>query len=159
MSLIADALKKAQASRLTRRYRTGEPTGALPVVEERNRSGLVKNIKSLLKGPSLSPTLGIGLACGVVLFLVLFVYFFLRTRSKGQILFILPGSEKAPSELDSNSSSIDSRPRTFNPAITGGTRSSDNRCRTSGWRGKIAWERGGSGDCAPSATQGNSAQG
>jgi len=76
MSLIADALKKAQASRLTRRYRTGEPTGALPVVEERNRSGLVKNIKSLLKGPSLSPTLGIGLACGVVLFLVLFVYFF-----------------------------------------------------------------------------------
>jgi len=76
MSLIADALKKAQASRLTRRYRTGEPTGALPVVEEKKRGGFRESINSLLKGRSLSPTLGIGLACGVVLFLVLFVYFF-----------------------------------------------------------------------------------
>ncbi len=34
MSLIADALKKAQASRLTRRYRTGEPKGRLAFTAE-----------------------------------------------------------------------------------------------------------------------------
>ena len=63
MSLIADALKKAQASRLTRRYRTGEPTAALPVVEEKKRGGFRESISSLMKGRRLSPTLGIGLAC------------------------------------------------------------------------------------------------
>ena len=76
MSLIADALKKAQASSLARRYRTDEPSGALPLVEEKNRSGLGIGIKSILKGSSLSPTLGLGLASGVILFLVLVIYFF-----------------------------------------------------------------------------------
>ena len=76
MSLLADALKKAQASRLARRYRTDEPSGALPLVEEKNRSGLGIGINSLLKGRSLSPTLGLGLASCVILFLVLVIYFF-----------------------------------------------------------------------------------
>jgi len=99
MSLIADALKKAQASRLTRRYSTGEPTGALPVVEERNRRGLSKSINSLLKWPSLSPTLGIGLAFGVVLFLVLFVYFFYGPGQKVKFSSSSLAAKKRPVNL------------------------------------------------------------
>lgn len=99
MSLIADALKKAQASRLTRRYRTAQPTGALPLVGEQNRSGLRKSIDSLLKGSSLSPTLGIGLACGVVLFVVLFVYFFYGPGQKVKFSSSSLAAKKRPADL------------------------------------------------------------
>ena len=99
MSLIADALKKAQASRLTRRYRTAQPTGALPLVEEQNRRGLRKSINSLLKGRSLSPTLGIGLACGVVLFVVLFVYFFYGPGQKVKSSLSSLAAKKRPVDL------------------------------------------------------------
>jgi len=99
MSLIADALKKAQASRLTRRYRTAQPTGALPVVEEQNRRGLRKSINSLLKGHSLSPTLGIGLACAVILFLVLSVYFFYGPGQKVKFSSSSLGAKKRPVNL------------------------------------------------------------
>ena len=99
MSLIADALKKAQASRLTRRHRTGEPTAALPVVEEKKRGGFRESISSLMKGRRLSPTLGIGLACGVVLFLVLFVYFFYGPGQKIRSTSSSLAAEKRPVNL------------------------------------------------------------
>lgn len=99
MSLIADALKKAQASRLTRRYRTAQPTGASPVVEKENRSGLLKSINSLLKGRSLSPTLGIGLACAVVLFLVLIGYFFYGPGQKVKFSSSSLAAKKRPVNL------------------------------------------------------------
>ncbi len=99
MSLIADALKKAQASRLTRRYRTAPPTAALPVVGEQNQSGLRDSINSLLKGRSLSPALGIGLACGVVLFLVLFVYFFYGPGQKVNFSSSSLAAKKRPLNL------------------------------------------------------------
>ncbi len=76
MSLITDALKKAQASRLARRYVTTKPPAVLPVVGAANRGGVGAGFAAILKGNNFPKTLGIGLASGIVLFLVLFVYFF-----------------------------------------------------------------------------------
>jgi len=76
MSLITDALKKAQSSRLARRYVSAKPSGVLPVVGAANRRGAGARFAALLKGNNFPITLGIGLASGIVLFLVLFGYFF-----------------------------------------------------------------------------------
>jgi Tfp pilus assembly protein PilF len=74
MSLIADALKKAQAASFGRRYLSPEPSGVLPVARP-NQRGTGEG-SSPLNRMGLSPTLLIGLGSGLFLFALLFVYFF-----------------------------------------------------------------------------------
>lgn len=80
MSLIADALKKAQSARLGRRYAVPDPSGVLPRAREPRRPAKGAPFGSVLNQVQLSPTLLIGLGSGVVLFVVLFSYFFLSGR-------------------------------------------------------------------------------
>lgn len=75
MSLIADALKKAQSSKLGRRYLTPEPTGVLPVAREaQGRGGQV--LWGSLTKVRFSPTLLAGIGSSLFLFVVLLSYFF-----------------------------------------------------------------------------------
>lgn len=81
MSLIADALKKAQSAKLGRRYSAPDPSGVLPRAKESHRSGRELPFGSVLSRVQLSPTLLVGLGSGVLLFVVLFSYFFLSGGS------------------------------------------------------------------------------
>ena len=76
MSLIADALKKAQSAKLGRRYLTPDPSGVLPSAGESRRGGGQTSFDSILSRINLSPTLLVGLGAGVFLFVLLFTYFF-----------------------------------------------------------------------------------
>jgi Tfp pilus assembly protein PilF len=70
MSLIADALKKAQSAKFGRRYLASEPAAVLPVARE---SGRTSSIWDRIR---VSPTLLIGLGSGLFFFVLLFAYFF-----------------------------------------------------------------------------------
>lgn len=70
MSLIADALKKAQSARFGRRYLSSEPSAVLPVARESRRTS------SIWDRLRVSPTLLIGLGSGLFFFVLLFAYFF-----------------------------------------------------------------------------------
>lgn len=72
MSLIADALKKAQSAKFGRRYLSSEPSGVLPVARA-NQPGTGFSALNRIR---LSPTLLVGLGSGLFFFLLLFVYFF-----------------------------------------------------------------------------------
>jgi len=76
MSLIADALKKAQSAKLGRRYLAPDPSGVLPGARESRRGKGQVALGSIFNQIKLSPTLLIGLGSGVLLFLLLFSYFF-----------------------------------------------------------------------------------
>ena len=80
MSLIADALKKAQSAKLGRRYAVPDPAGVLPRPKGDRRSPREVFLSSILNRVQLSPTLLIGLGSGAFLFVVLFSYFFLSGR-------------------------------------------------------------------------------
>lgn len=84
MSLIADALKKAQSARLGRRYLTPDPSGVLPTGPKQDRPNLGSSLSSILSRTQLSPALLVGLGSGVVLFVALFSYFFLARGPKAQ---------------------------------------------------------------------------
>lgn len=70
MSLIADALKKAQAAQLGRRYRRPE---AADVLASQRRAPRKTSLSRF--GPVLSPTLWVGLGAAVFLFVLLSTYF------------------------------------------------------------------------------------
>ena len=81
MSLIADALKKAQSAKLGRKYRTGEPTGVLPLSggsqpRKKKAIGLISNWNNA------PPMLVLGAGSGVILFTALFSYFYVRGGTK-----------------------------------------------------------------------------
>lgn len=76
MSLIADALKKAQASQLGRRYAATQPGSVLPVFGKSRSGGQRTSFLALMKGDHRNTTLVLGLASGTVFFLILFFYFF-----------------------------------------------------------------------------------
>jgi Tfp pilus assembly protein PilF len=76
MSLIADALKRAQASQLGKRYVTTQPSGVLPMVGKSGGGGLKASLLAYFNGDQRNTTLVIGLASGTVFFLFLFFYFF-----------------------------------------------------------------------------------
>ena len=76
MSLIADALKRAQSAKVGRRYLTPDLSGVLPGVKESRREGIQTFFDSILSQIHLSPTLLAGLSCGIFLFVALFSYFF-----------------------------------------------------------------------------------
>ena len=62
MSLIADALKKAQSARLGRRYLTPDPSGVLPTGPKGNRGSLGRaSLGSYLTQLNFSPALLVGL--------------------------------------------------------------------------------------------------
>lgn len=82
MSLIADALRRAQSSKLARRYRAPDPAGALPGAAESRRDGRRDSFGSLLRQVNLSPALLVGLGSGILLFVLLFAYFFYGQGSK-----------------------------------------------------------------------------
>lgn len=73
MSLIADALKKAQGAKFGRRYLSSEPSGTLPVARQAGRAA---GESSLFARFQLSPTLLVGLGSGLLFFVLLFAYFF-----------------------------------------------------------------------------------
>lgn len=76
MSLIADALKKAQSAKLGRRYLTPDPSG---VLSGTGRGGQGQaSIGPILSRMRVSWTLSVGLGSGVFLFVLLFTYFFYR---------------------------------------------------------------------------------
>ncbi|MGH7831552.1 MAG: tetratricopeptide repeat protein [Candidatus Binatia bacterium] len=91
MSLIADALKKAQSTRLGRRYLAGEPAGVLPVARE-GYAGGQSGLGAALSRIQVSPTLLIGLGAGVVVFVVLVTYVFYGRSPRGK-------SQAAPSQV------------------------------------------------------------
>jgi tetratricopeptide (TPR) repeat protein len=70
MSLIADALKKAQSASFGRRYLSSEPSAVLPAAKESRRTS------SIWDRVRVSPTLLIGLGSGLFFFVLLFAYFF-----------------------------------------------------------------------------------
>ena len=95
MSLIADALKKAQSSKLGRRYLTPEPTGVLPVARgDRGREG--RALWGSLTSVRLSPTLWVGIGSSLFLFVVLVSYFFYGkgVKAKSPMTASPPSSEK-----------------------------------------------------------------
>lgn len=81
MSLIADALKKAQSAKLGRRYLTPDPAGVLPTGA---REGRGAGLLILLKRVNFSPALLVGLGSGIFLFVALFTYFFYARSPKGK---------------------------------------------------------------------------
>lgn len=88
MSLIADALRRAQSARLGRRYAAPDPSGVLMRTGAPRRTSKESTLGSLFSRIEISPTLLIGLGSGALLFVVLFSYFFLsggglRGRSSG----------------------------------------------------------------------------
>lgn len=92
MSLIADALKKAQSSKLGRRYLAPEPTGVLPVARE-GRGRETQALWGSLTRVRLSPTLWVGIGSSLFLFVVLLSYFFYGKGVKAKS----PGTASAPS--------------------------------------------------------------
>ena len=85
MSLIADALKKAQSARLGRRYLTPDPSGVLPKGPKGDRSSLgLESLGSIFSGIQISPALLVGLGSGVFLFVALFTYFFYARSPKAK---------------------------------------------------------------------------
>jgi len=83
MSLIADALKKAQSARLGRRYLSPDPSGVLPAGPRGDRRGPGQlSLSSLLSRVNVSPALLIGLGSGVILFVALSTYFFFGRAPK-----------------------------------------------------------------------------
>lgn len=82
MSLIADALKKAQSARLGRRYLAPDPAGVLPGARENQRGGEQTSFGSILSRINFSPTLLLGLGSGILFFVLLFTYFFYVRGSK-----------------------------------------------------------------------------
>lgn len=76
MSLIADALRKAQSARLGRRYAAPDPSGVLTRARPPRHTSKQSSLGSLFSRMQISPTLWIGLGSGVLLFVVLFSYFF-----------------------------------------------------------------------------------
>jgi len=81
MSLIAEALKKAQAAKLGRRYLRPDPSGVLP---REGRSAGRGVLDPLLGRLNLSPALWVGLGAGLFLFVVLFAYFFYGQSPKAK---------------------------------------------------------------------------
>ena len=75
MSLIADALKKAQASSLARRYPTAQPAEGSPVIGGPLTGTMRVAFASFLKGNSYSTTLMVGLSSGIILISLLYIYF------------------------------------------------------------------------------------
>lgn len=91
MSLIADALKRAQSSKLARRYLGSEPSEVLSVargVRRAERSAFFGSILSRVQ-PSLA--LWVGLGSGLVLFLAVFAYLFYGMEPKVK----LPSSDSS----------------------------------------------------------------
>lgn len=76
MSLIADALKKAQAAKIGRRYLTTEPSSVWSVAGAGERAGARSSLDAILTRVNLSTTLWVGLGSGMLLFVALFFYFF-----------------------------------------------------------------------------------
>ncbi|TAK09366.1 tetratricopeptide repeat protein [bacterium] len=101
MSLIADALKKAQSARLGRRYLTPDPSGVLPTGPKHDRHNLGYSLSSILNRTHLSPALLVGLGSGVVLFVALFSYFFLARSPKAKSPTVASSAalEKRPAGL------------------------------------------------------------
>ena len=102
MSLIADALKKAQSARLGRRYLSPDPTGVLPTAAKGSGGGLGGgSLSSVLSRTNVSPALLVGLGSGVFLFVVLIVYFFFARgpRAKSPSAVSQATSEKRPAGL------------------------------------------------------------
>jgi len=98
MSLIADALKKAQASRLARRYVTAQPSGGLPVAGGGQTDTMRMAFASLLKGRNYSTSLVVGLASGFILISGLYIFFFYG-----------PGKSYLPASSTSSTSSTSTR--------------------------------------------------
>lgn len=76
MSLIADALKKAQSAKLGRRYLAPNPSGMLSGVGGSRRDGGRASFGSISRRINFSPTFLVGLGSGIFFFIVLFTYFF-----------------------------------------------------------------------------------
>jgi len=83
MSLITDALKKAQSAKLGRRYLSSAPSGVLPVARGDQRAGWSLSSASIFDRIRPSAALWVGLGSGMALFVVLFVYFFSGIGTKG----------------------------------------------------------------------------
>lgn len=84
MSLIADALKKAQSSKLGRRYLPPEPAGVLPVAREgRGREG--QALWGSLTRVRFSSTLWAGIGSSLFLFAVLLSYFYYGKGAKAKL--------------------------------------------------------------------------
>jgi len=92
MSLIVDALKKAQSTRLGRRYLAGEPSGVLPVAREGFGGGGPAALGAAFSRIQFSPTLLVGLGAGVVVFVVLVTYVFYGRSPRGK-------SQPAPAQV------------------------------------------------------------
>ena len=102
MSLIADALKKAQSARLGRRYLTPDPSGVLPTGPKGNRQGLGGgSLGSVLSRTNFSPALLVGLGSGLFLFVALITYFFFARgpKAKSPTLASSAALEKRPAGL------------------------------------------------------------
>lgn len=101
MSLIADALKKAQSAKLGRRYSTPDPLGVLPGSRGAWREGAQASFGSFLRQFNFSPTLLVGLGSGIFLFAVLFAYFFygLGSKTKSPTTVSPAAMEKRPAGL------------------------------------------------------------
>jgi Flp pilus assembly protein TadD len=76
MSLIADALKKAQLTKIGRRYRSPDAGGVLPTPKATGSRSSAALFGLTISKVDLSPTLLIGFGSGLVLFVALFAYFF-----------------------------------------------------------------------------------
>lgn len=112
MSLISDALKKAQSGRLTRRYLNPDPSGALPVAREipSDKAFSISAVQNWVQ--QASPTLWIGLGSGLLLFGLLFMYFFYARDAKPSVAAarpvplvltpppVVPAEELVPLEKD-----------------------------------------------------------
>lgn len=82
MSLIADALKKAQSAKLGRKYRSLDPAGVLPVSSE-VQSGKKKAVGFISSWNNNVPTMVLlGTGSGIILFTALFSYFYWRGGAK-----------------------------------------------------------------------------
>jgi Flp pilus assembly protein TadD len=101
MSLITDALKKAQSGKLARRYLSSEPSGVLPVSREDQRAGWSVSTAAIFDRFQPSATLWVGLGSGMALFVILFVYFFYGIGTKGVkgVKRVKVPIEKRPAEL------------------------------------------------------------
>jgi tetratricopeptide (TPR) repeat protein len=101
MSLITDALKKAQAAKLGRRYHTPDPAAIIRGGGESRSTGERSFLGSLLSRTDLSPALLVGLVSGILFFVLLFTYFFYgqRPKAKSPSAASPAGLEKRPPGL------------------------------------------------------------